>query len=320
MTVGIAALANGATRIVLMTDKQMTGDYKIEEPTEKTYWLRNGWVAAYAGDRDFAIRTVHRTNAMLGEYEKQKIPWDRIDMGNVCHEAMTAQWRAAVSQIVLAPMFVELDTYRSKDEKTRNEAEAAIKKFRENRTAELLLCGFSTDSRNPGRHIGRLFIIRLDDGPTEEFHFAAIGSGAGVAQSRLTWQKTNKNDPLRRVLYEVYTAKAHAEQMDAYVGKESFAYVLVQNWDLNPTTENDAARVITEDAQAFLDTIFRYYDQTPFKKARRDKEATQPKPPDDWENTLNAFLADVLPTPETVATAAPPPANPTGIVAGSSGT
>lgn len=316
MTVGIAALAEGGARIVLMTDKQMTGDYKIEEPTEKTYWLRNGWVAAYAGDRDFATGAINRTNAMLEEYEKQKIPWDRVDMGGTCHTAMTAQWRASVARIVLEPMFLDLDTYRSKDEKTRSEADAAIKKFRDERTAELLLCGFA--ARRGGR-VGRLFLVKLDDGPTEEFHFAAIGSGAGIVQSRLTWQKTNKNDALRRVLYEVYTAKAQAEQMDAYVGKESFGYVLVKNWDGDAATENDAARMITEEAQAYLDKVFRYFDQSPFAKARRAKEPSPEKPDDNWEDSLDEFLADVMPTREETTAAAPLPASPTGVVKGSSG-
>lgn len=290
MTVGIAAIAERGQRIVLMTDRQLTGEYRIEEETAKQVWLANGWNAAYSGDRDFAYETIQRANVRLGAARQRVGSWDAVDVGNEVHEALIEQWVHAVSRDVLRPMFLDTHTYRSSDDKTRGEAEAEIERYREDRACELLLCGFTSGMG------GRIVRVALD-GHSEEHHFACIGSGRTAAAARLTWQRTDRKDPLRRVVYEVYTAKAHAE-MDAFVGKEVDAIVLVKNWNYGDATdESNSMRPLSDRFKELLDQVFRFYDQTPLRKARRAREveSSPHRPPANWEALMDEFLAGVLP-------------------------
>jgi hypothetical protein len=289
MTVCIAALALNRTRIVGISDRQRTGEYKIEENTTKSFWLPNGWVAMYSGSPTFALSALQRAHrGLLQARLGVQGDWNRVDVPRTVHAALLDQWRDGVQSEVLAPRFLDIDSYRTKDDKTRAEAETAIAWYRDNVACDLLVCGFQ-----PENH-GNLLVITLD-GWQSENHFASIGSGSRVAESRLTWQKTDSQDQLGRVLYEVYTAKAHAE-MDAFVGKQIDGWVLMKNYGWPDQSDMpNAMRLISDDTLTLLDGVFRYYDQTPFQSARRPTEDVPPAPPKNWEWQLDEKLQGVLP-------------------------
>ena len=108
----------------------------------------------------------------------------------------------------------------------------------------------------------------------------------------MIWLQTNPNDELARVVYEAYTAKAHAEK-NAFVGPSMDAFVMFGNGQ-------DNLRAISEPTKRLLSGVFKYHDQTPFKIARRPGErAERLMPPDpNWEKTL---IKEILPLPVPLA-------------------
>ena len=288
MTVGIAALAERGTRVVLVMDKQFTGTLKTEVERTKSLILPNGWIVAYAGDMTFAEGSVERAFNKLESARTALGGWDAVNVVEVVHDALLEHWEHAVNRDVLGPRFLNSKTYRQTDDKTRTEADEAIATYRQDSTCQLLLCGFLGTT-------GQIYALDLD-GQSHEYEFAAIGSGAEVARSMLTWRKTRASDKLARVVYEAYEAKAHAE-LDPFVGAQVDALVMTGNVSLTGAEPN--FRMLKQPIKEFLNNAVRYYDQTPFKRARRTRETAidLPKleaPNQDFEAQLDAHLSSLF--------------------------
>jgi len=286
MTVGIAALAMRSNAIVLMADKLIThaNDLKLEREETKGGWLPEGWLALYAGGTTFADAVLSHLPALV---EKQAEEGKRfgdyeMDVLQTFHDAYLDVWDFVVEQEIMRPRHVTMREYREQlDPALRERIDADRAKYADEVAPDFLVCGFDSVG------IGHVLRVGLDT-MEKEGAFSAIGSGGDVAHARLVWQKTNADDELARVVYEVYTAKRHAE-MELHVGEDFDAYVMYGNGQ-------SKLRAISPDSKATLRTVFSYYDQTPFRIATRPQERTAlPEPPADWER---AFIYNKLPLPD----------------------
>jgi len=286
MTVGIAALALEGKAIVLMADKLITekGDLKIERDQTKGAFLPNGWMALYAGGTTFAELVLSHVPAVFEKaVEKQYTLMLASEVMDLFHKGYLDVWEFLVEQEILRQRLLTADQYRAgiSDQTTREMVEAEKRTMEEEYAPEFLLCGFDNDGN------GNIIYIGLRD-LENSGAVGAIGSGGPTALARLIWQQTNQNDELARVVYEVYTAKAHAEK-HAYVGPGFDAFVMFGNGYPN-------IRRSSEPTKGLLIDLFKYHDQTPFRLARRPGERSEPKhPADDWEKT---FIEEILPLPD----------------------
>ena len=287
MTVGIVALALERKAIVLMADKMITmaADLGVEQSETKGAFLPNGWIALYAGGTTFAQLVVGHYPPIL-----EKAVADGADpllpavVMDSFHRAYADVWDYVVEHEILRPRHFTREEYQSgiADQATREAVEQEREAKERDESPEFLLCGFDAQG------FGHIVNVSLR---SEELSgaFDAIGSGGPVAHARLVWQKTNENDELARVLYEVYTAKVQAE-MNRFVGPGSDAYVMFGNGQ-------DNLRALSDDSKRRLAEVFRFNDRTPFRMARRRSEiGKEPIEPDsDWER---AFVDFKVPLPD----------------------
>lgn len=289
MTVGIAALALRGKAIALMADKLITekGDLKIEREQTKGAFLPNGWLALYAGGTTFADAVLAHVPAVFEKAVEEKghslgLAFEVMD---AFHRGYLDIWDFFVEHEVLRPRLLTAEQYRTGEGgEARELIEAERKAYEEDVAPEFLLAGFDDDG------VGHVMEVGLRT-MEETLSFGAIGSGAETARARLLWQKTSPDDELARVVYEVYTAKSHAE-MEIHVGAKFDAFVMYGNGEAN-------LRAISPKTKELLRTVFRHNDQSPFRIARRpEEEAPPPPPPDNWERD---FIDKILPLPEHLA-------------------
>jgi hypothetical protein len=292
MTVSIAALAEGGRRIVIVTDKQFTGDYKIEKIEPKAGVLPMGWIVTYAGDPTFADEAGHRAVPSLRGVT------DPIAIADTFHSAFNEQWRHAVKRDVLARHYLRPGS--EQDENENAQVDQEIEKYARDDSCDFLLCGFDSSG------LGHIFKIGLG-AHVQETAFAAIGSGSTIAEYRLAWRKTAVTDSIQRVVYEVYEAKLHAE-LDPYVGEAMDFWVMTENLRKNATGELDGMSQITPETQKFLNRVFRYFDQTPFRHRAnlRLDESLLDRPGEKWEDELDECLRGVLDASGSSSENAPP--------------
>jgi hypothetical protein len=137
----------------------------------------------------------------------------------------------------------------------------------------LLLCGFDSKEQP--------FIISLErPGIATNYSvngFHAIGSGWEKAISRLLYSEYKRTNPVERILYDCFDAKAFAE-MNSSVGYD---------WDVKIVTAGKVWSV-SPLMKKLIERVWVKYNRSPFDKREKDDEKP---PPRDWDTELNAYFS-----------------------------
>lgn len=280
MTVGVAALAEGGRVIVLMADRQYTASdvagVSSDDERYKGGLLDNGWMVQWAGDATFAQAVIAQANGLMDNANKagQSIPSDATGLFRFLKEAYSNVYWQLIKFDVFDPGLYDMEMYvnRTYNEATIEQIDAKVADYRDNATADLLVCGFDSG------HEGQIISLTIGGGSSGEPN-ATIGSGADLAASQLAWQKTTRSDKLDRVVYEVFQAKSYAE-MNVYVGKDSDAFVMFAN-------KREGIRTLSDDTKTKLGALVEFARQTPFRESLRAKETIRRSPRQrGWEAEL----------------------------------
>lgn len=284
MTVCVAALAEDAKAIVLVSDKALTVGASTLRPAlqgeamgvEKMLPVgSSGWNALIAGDSTAAERVVSRAcnnidadTSVAGSHET---------MMDCMKRAYQAVWEESLEDSVLRPRLLSKDDIvkRSKElqylgDELGRDAYEAVRKFSLGTT--LLVCGFDSAGK------GHIFTVS-NPGQSDSHEingFWAIGIGAETAISRLLWNQADRNDSLHVAVYQALEAKGYAEMVQG-VGFFSDLWVM---------TEKDTIP-LSEDIHALLIDVFRSASRLPFKELQGDW-------PENWERRLRRYTTALM--------------------------
>ena len=287
MTIGIAALAErsrnaaargrGANAIVLVADRQMTwgdDDLREEPEIEKKRELLGNWHMLYAGDPDDATQMrcgpygrhefASRGDARLRERCLSTRSRPIVRRRGPATEAAVAARCQRCAQLGPLPAALLVDYLRAKVDWERDFG------------AELIFAGFDELGR------GTLFSYAdpgvLRRSATDAFQ--AIGSGAGIARTRLIRLRQRASDPAHVVRYKCLDAKFHAE-FAATVGPGSDAWIVVPNRSAHYQPHKVRTGVVR-----MLRNVFDAETGSAFEGHRRPRA--------DWKVLLERYVNEVL--------------------------
>lgn len=180
---------------------------------------------------------------------------------------------------VFGPNLLDLQKYKDRTypEATIGRIDAMLDLWRDDATADLLAFGF--DQAGDGQ------IVKVTlDGAEVAGSWAAIGSGAAIAEQQLSWRGMVMSESLQRVVYQVFEAKAHAER-NAYVGGMTDALIMFANGakggvHLTDDTKTKLAEQISHYDRAPIEALS-FFDHTPEENAKAGREQ-----PDEWVREL----------------------------------
>lgn len=214
MTVCVSALADSGKAIVCVADKAVTWDENIqwESDSSKIVVLNpSGAVVSSSGSEDAISRMLRKMQA---------VPHTR-DVGAYIDECENRYKKCFEEMVTIE--------FLNQNLLTRAEYSAAVSKREINEhmqdlaeqiaeyelDCDLLAGGFDKDKKP-----FLLFVTSpgvVTDMSTSGFE--AIGSGSDRATPRMLWNDYKKSDPIDKVLYDAFDAKANAE-MNVGVGYE----------------------------------------------------------------------------------------------------
>lgn len=281
MTVCIAALAERARAIVLVSDRALTfhdgyspamqGDTDVNKmlPIGKT-----GWIAMTAGDGGLCDKVVSELSNRVTQ--NPEIARSAIAIAACAESAYQETYEKLTIETVLQPRLLTKDLWvaRSRDLLPLNEG--IVRDIRKDLNefsigCHFLICGFDEN--------GKAHIISLQHPGVAKNQtnsgYSAIGTGAQVAIGRLLWQETQRSDPLEVVFYEAFDAKAHAEKIQG-VGYAWASRIILPGKILKPPVR--IARIIEDVFN--LSTISPFVE--PWKLPRR------------WKERLRAYRKSVM--------------------------
>ena len=235
MTIGIAALAErsrnagatgtGARAIVLVADRQMTwgeDDLREESEIEKRRALVGSWQMLYSGDPDDAEEVADAMRALRPSRVRKVAA-----MRQFAKEAYRGVRERSFDDEVLRPRQLTLADVsgarlgRLPDALLVDYLRAKVE-WERDFGAELIFAGFDELRR------GTLFSFSdpgvLSGSATDTFQ--TIGSGAGIARTRLIRLRARASDPAHVALYKCLDAKFHAE-LAATVGPGTDAWIVL---------------------------------------------------------------------------------------------
>jgi len=148
--------------------------------------------------------------------------------------------------------------------------EAEIREFRVG--VDLLVCGFDKHTK------ANILALNGSGEATNQTNegFGSVGSGSEVATGRLLWQGFRRKAPLSRVLYAVFDAKAHSEQILG-VGYE---------WDCWIMVAGKPRRKLKRSIANLIEDVFEDATKSPFE--------TKGRKPTRWKQRLETYCRDVM--------------------------
>lgn len=278
MTVCVAAFAADSSAIVCIADKAISyGDYiQWDADSSKIIKLTpSGVVALVSGEEDCISRVINKLadNSQLGQHLH--------DTAAYCEKSYQDSSQELIEATFLRPRLL-----------TRAEYVAAISGTEINQyihgvaglvddykmQCEVLLCGI--DAR-PESYI--LWLSRpgvITDMTRTGFH--AIGSGWEHAASRMLWSETKRSQPIERVLYDAFDAKANAE-MAVGVGYEWDAEIIIQG---NVDTVS-----VPDNIKKLIEQVWAKSNRSPFQLKKEPDDF--PDPPAKWRDKLREWTDSI---------------------------
>lgn len=274
MTICSAALADKGKAIVCLADKGVSYGETIQWDSDASKILRlglqNTHVMVAGGDPH-----ITRVLAPLLAREEE-IGKNIQNTIKICEEEYKRALDELVQLNVLSPRLLTREEYIKGVSGDRlndffRAIASEIDEFKMN--CALMLCGFDSEKKpfiisleNPG--IGTNFAIN---------GFHAIGTGWEKAISRFLYSEYKRTNPVERILYDLFDAKAFAE-MNSSVGYE---------WDVKVLTANGIHEVPAP-TRKLIEQVWAKYNRSPFEKREPDDLRN---PPRDWAKQLSHFFS-----------------------------
>jgi ATP-dependent protease HslVU (ClpYQ) peptidase subunit len=283
MTLCIAALCRdeGDNYVVLSSDKRVETSTAGDESEIKVRYLTLRWTSLVAG-------TLHVARELADRYAQHLASVQDILTQDNAHEELyvpLAEMRESLrEQLLQKNLSVSLSDYRkhgrewfSEDVQRQMDYDLAQVEF----DAQLLLVGLVGSDLHVYRvHAQNHLIERCE-------RFAAIGSGANVAEMVLYQRQHSPFWTLPRTLYAVYEAQ-RIGQIAPGVGRETHQYVL----SYDPDKQTMYPIILFPNARTFLDEQFEALGPRPiplelklpfgslfdFMKRAQEKAQDQPSP------------------------------------------
>lgn len=208
MTIGIGALCNGGTAVVVASDRMITGRYppiEFEHNVSKVEELGPSCVAVTAGDALAHIELFRKVKQVL--YQLQAPPISDI-VENV-KQAFQTERRRRAQDVVLGPRGITMvQFYQEYIRFWPTEVALGVDRdiTRNDYGLEIIVAGVD---------FGGAHLYGVDDPGIlncyDSLGFHAIGSGMSHALVSLIASRAIPTTPLRDVVYDVYAAKRAAE-------------------------------------------------------------------------------------------------------------
>ncbi|HEY1903503.1 MAG TPA: hypothetical protein VGG56_13790 [Terracidiphilus sp.] len=221
MTIGIAALADRRTKIVMASDsKAAFGDFSADRGVLKNIPIGHYYAILVAGnDTGYIMPTVKRI--------QKAMPLEMTDPDEIAmliHEELAETRKRKIEAKILAKLGFTMDTFRTEGKELLTESvyyDLVSEIRREELSLTFLLAGFDASNH------GHLRVITSDDCPQDYdmLGFAAIGSGASPALASLTFARDHNmllpTEDFCEVASHVLAAKFAAESATD-VGHDTF--------------------------------------------------------------------------------------------------
>jgi len=222
MTICVAGICERGKSIVVVADQKLSATaYSADSMVLKVFGLRNNWGVMWASEKVTAVSSV-----LYAAAEACKSKAQYPDMVKAFRAALQGCLLENATARVLGPFGIDMKKFLAKGKMMFTEGEHAdiVKKLLSECTeSEFMVFGF--DRRNQA-HI--FTVVDQDATIKTEGHtivgFAAIGSGADMAQSSLFFHKYSKNYSLDLATYLLCEAKFMAESAEG-VGEDTLCIV-----------------------------------------------------------------------------------------------
>lgn len=277
MTVCIAALAQNGRAIVVVSDKALTYGYgqmparQDDADVQKILPIgKSGWVILTAGDGGTCDRIARE---LTDEWENNHaITDDASTVAKRLQEIYRSVRDEAEEQAILAPKLLTREAWESRShsllplpDEVVHRVLREMEKF--SLGVALVVCGFDKNNNANLLSVG-------DSGVAENLTndgIVSIDVGSDTATGRLLWEEYKRGWPLEEVLYSVFDAKAHSEQIQG-VGFRWDAKIIV----------GKKVIAVKGSIKSLVEKVFEHFEQSPFK-TRRSAE------PKNWGENLRAY-------------------------------
>jgi 20S proteasome alpha/beta subunit len=278
MTVCLAAFAEDYKAIVCVADKGISYGEHIQWDSDSTKIATlndKGTTALFAGGEEATARVL---SALVAR--GQEIGDDQEATRKICEQEYTTSMQELIEAKFLRPALLDHKEYLAalRQPSVNDYIYSIAKKIDQfEMDCAFLVCGF--DAQN----IGFLFELQPPGIATNFFTtgFQAIGSGWDKSVARLLFSEHKRTNPIHRVLYDLFDAKANAE-MASGVGYE---------WDAQILVSGRFVFDLSEDPKKLVERVWAKFNRSPFDK--RTKEDL-PSPHSGWKHTLAAISKDTM--------------------------
>jgi hypothetical protein len=284
MTICIAALAADSKAIVCVADKALSYGEEIQwdsDSAKMIYLEPANSIVMFSGDESgisSVLSTFLETEGECGFGKTKTRKWCEQKYKEALDETLGIKFLQPRlldrEKYVAAITAAQINPYISSVAKE-------IDAF--NLKCDLLVCGF--DVTNEPEKRGKPFIFDLSHpGQAADMThtgFQAIGSGWSAAVSRMLWSEHKRSNPLERVLYDAFDAKAIAE-LTPSVGFE---------WDAAITIGRNRHQV-PDEIKEIVEQAWVHSTRSPFDKY--DKKKDKDPPPHDWKKQLKDYCRSVM--------------------------
>lgn len=217
MSIGIAAICNRGENIICATDGMRSTEVRADLSAFKIQ-IYGEWVFLFVG-------TMSNTDLIMEELRqaaaKDNTLLSREKIQSALKKAYMKRRSEWVTDRILAPYDLTIDEFKKEGlktfgEKLFSELDLAIRQDTPNFNEYVMVTGWGKTDQS-----AMIYTVGPDGSASSIFDgFAAIGSGANIAQNTLMLLGCARHQPFENVLYAVTAAKFAAESCDG-VGRST---------------------------------------------------------------------------------------------------
>ena len=220
MTVCIAALCENASKVVIASDRMLTGgDVEFEQDIRKFEKITDGCIALTAGSALEQVNLIRRCKSEIGQSESTNVD-DIVSAMKVCYVALRLQ---KAEELHLKPLGLTLSKFLGSQSSLDSDLVLRLTHNIENEDLGVGLLIAGVDSSG-----GHVYLVS-DPGSSSCYDavgFCAIGSGERHAELTFIRSNFSESFSLRRALFLSYRAKRDAETAPGVGGNfTDLAYV-----------------------------------------------------------------------------------------------
>jgi 20S proteasome alpha/beta subunit len=283
VTICIGAIAERDKAIVMVADRALTigALQATNSGPGKIFHLGTSWYALVSGDLSFAEGIIKAARKEL--ISNPALCDSEVEVSALLERLYKQKRDEAVEAKILRPQLLTIPLYISRPtkmhplDKTQHDSIAyAINSFTADTT--ILICGFDAS--------GCPHLVSVADPGIslswDALGYQAIGIGEEAARVRLASMDTDRNEPLAKIIYNVFDAKVSTEE---YQG-------ISYEWDGEVLCKGETkSRKLPRPLINTMDREYRAFPRSPF-----DEGGNEPR---NWWGRLDKFCKQLLPNTVT---------------------